>query len=102
MSTAGSGSGGRALVTGDSTPALARHARLRFDETRQRWLLLVPEKVLTPSETAVEVLQRCDGARSVAAIAASLAEAYSAPPDAILADILPLLQSLVDKGYVVT
>ncbi len=92
----------RTQMTRDSVPIIARHAKLRFDETRQRWLLLVPEKILTPSDTAVEILQLCDGDRNVRAIAASLAKAYAAPVDEILADILPLLQSLADKGHVVT
>ena len=90
----------RAIVTRDCVPAIARHARLRFDEARQRWTLLVPEKILTPSDTAVEVLRLCDGERRVEDIAAALAKAYEAPAEDILADIVPLLQSLADKGHV--
>src|SRR6476661_11175251 len=48
-----------------SRPVLPRHAKLKFDETRQRWVILAPERVLAPDEIAVEVLQLCDGARSV-------------------------------------
>jgi pyrroloquinoline quinone biosynthesis protein D len=92
----------RTLLTKDSVPRIARHAKLRFDETRQRWMLLVPEKILNPSDTAVEILQLCDGARDVHQIATSIAASYAAPVDDILADILPLLQSLADKGHVVT
>ena len=92
----------RTLLTKESMPRVARHAKLRFDETRQRWILLVPEKILNPSDTAVEVLQLCDGVRDMHQIAASLAKSYAAPVDEILADILPLLQSLADKGHVVT
>lgn len=92
----------RTLIAEGDVPRLARHAKLRFDEARQTWLLLAPEKILTPSETAVEVLKLCDGARTVTAIAADLAREYEAPPAAILADILPLLQGLADKGYVET
>ena len=92
----------RRELNADATPRIARHAKMRLDETQQRWLLLVPEKVLHLSETAVEVLQLCDGKRTIGTIAAELARTYEAPPEAILADILPVLQDLADKGHVVT
>lgn len=90
----------RLTISADSKAVLAAHARLRHDPAQGRWVLLVPEKVLHPSETAVEVLQHCDGARSVRDVAAALASLYAAPVDTILADIVPLLQDLADKGYV--
>ena len=49
---------------------------------------------------AVAVLQLCDGSRSVDTIAGELAQTYSAPADRILADIVPMLQDLADKGVV--
>ena len=52
-------------VSEECRPALPRHVKLRFDETRQIWVILAPERVLAPDEIAVEVLQLCDGARSV-------------------------------------
>ena len=45
-------------------------------------------------------LQLCDGNRSVEAIAAELAQAYSAPQERILSDIITLLQELADKGII--
>lgn len=91
----------RPVLTASSAPKLARHVRLKHDAVRQQWILLAPEKILTPSETAVEVLQLCDGVRTVQRIAEDLARAYAAPADAILADILPLLQDLADQGHLV-
>jgi pyrroloquinoline quinone biosynthesis protein D len=90
----------RQILSTASRPALARHVRLRMDDIRKRWVLLAPERLLSPSETAVAVLQLCDGARSVNDIAARLAVEFDAPPSAILDDILPVLQDLADKGYV--
>lgn len=89
----------RTVVTDTSTPALARHVRLRMDDVRGQWVLLAPERLLTPSETAVAVLRLCDGTRTVAAIAAELAAEFDAPKADILADILPLLQDLADRSY---
>jgi pyrroloquinoline quinone biosynthesis protein D len=33
-------------VSETSRPVLPRHAKLKFDETRQRWVILAPERVL--------------------------------------------------------
>ena len=52
-------------VSETSRPKLPRHAKLKFDETRKVWVILAPERVLAPDEIAVEVLQLCDGERSV-------------------------------------
>src|SRR4051812_46873457 len=65
-------------VTEASRPVLPRHAKLKFDETRQLWVILAPERVLAPDEIAVEILQLCDGVRSVARIIDDLAAKYTA------------------------
>ncbi len=86
-------------VSEASRPLLPRHAKLKFDETRQRWVILAPERVLAPDEIAVEVLQLCDGARSVEAMIDQLAEKYTAERDSIAADVIAMLQDLADKGF---
>ena len=86
-------------VSEASRPVLPRHAKLRFDETRQRWVILAPERVLAPDEIAVEILQLCDGARSVAQMIDQLAAKYVADRAAIGADVIAMLQDLADKGF---
>ena len=86
-------------VSEASRPVLPRHAKLKFDETRQVWVILAPERVLAPDEIAVEVLQLCDGVRSVAGIIDQLAEKYAADRGAIAADVIAMLQDLADKGF---
>ena len=86
-------------VSETSRPVLPRHARLKFDETRQVWVILAPERVLAPDEIAVEVLQLCDGVRSVTDVADQLAQKYAAPREAIMADVIAMLQDLADKGF---
>jgi pyrroloquinoline quinone biosynthesis protein D len=85
-------------VSEASRPVLPRHAKLRFDDTRQRWVILAPERVLAPDDVAVEVLQLCDGVRSVEAMIDQLAEKYSAERDAIATDVIAMLQDISDKG----
>ena len=82
-----------------SRPVLPRHARLKYDETRQRWVILAPERVLAPDEIAVEVLQLCDGARSVETVIDQLAAKYTAERAAIATDVIAMLQDLADKGF---
>src|SRR3954470_3294217 len=79
-------------VSEASRPILPRHAKLKFDQTRQLWVILAPERVLAPDETAVEILQLCDGARSVAEIVDQLAAKYTAERAAIGADVVAMLQ----------
>ena len=78
---------------------LPRHAKLKFDQTRQVWVILAPERVLAPDEIAVEVLQICDGVRNVGEIADLLAQKYAAEREAILSDVIVMLQDLADKGF---
>ena len=86
-------------VSEASRPVLPRHAKLKFDETRKVWVILAPERVLAPDEIAVEVLQLCDGVRSVGQIIDQLAEKYTADRGAIAIDVVTMLQDLADKGF---
>lgn len=88
-------------VTEASRPILPRHAKLRFDDTRQRWVILAPERVLAPDDIAVEVLQLCDGARNVDDMIDVLAVKYAADRTAIMTDVIAMLQDLADKGFLV-
>src|SRR6476620_2776307 len=85
-------------VSEASRPVLPRHTRLKYDETRQVWVILAPERVLAPDEIAVEVLQLCNGERNVGDVADQLAAKYAAPCEAILTDVIAMLQDLADKG----
>jgi pyrroloquinoline quinone biosynthesis protein D len=90
----------RLIVGRETRPNLPTYLKLRHDAGRDRWILLAPERVLTPDQTAVAVLKLCDGNRTVDEIVTVLAKEYSAPAEVIRADVLDLLQGLADKGYV--
>jgi pyrroloquinoline quinone biosynthesis protein D len=74
--------------------------RLRFDPARDRHVLLAPERVIMPDETALAVLQSCDGVATVGAIADALAARFAAPRDVVLADCIEMLDDLISKGMV--
>jgi pyrroloquinoline quinone biosynthesis protein D len=90
----------RAEVRDDSTPALARGVKLRFDQARNAWVLLAPERVLMPDEIAVEILKRCEGKATVSAIVDDLARTFEADAAQVAGDVRGFLQDLADKGMV--
>ena len=89
----------RIVITEGSRPVLTRHAKLKFDEARKVWVILVPERVLAPDEIAVEILQLCDGVRSVDQIIDVLAAKYTADRGMIGADVIAMLRDLAEKGF---
>jgi pyrroloquinoline quinone biosynthesis protein D len=90
---------GRA-VQDDAVPALARGVKMRFDKARDAWVVLAPERVLVPDEIAIEILKRCDGKASVAAIVDDLSRTFSAEPAQVAGDVRAFLQDLADKGMI--
>ncbi len=88
----------RLRLDGASTLRFPKHVKFRHDETRGRWVVLAPERLLLPDEPAVEILKLIDGERSIAAIIDDLVRRFEAPREVIAADVTALLQDLVDKG----
>lgn len=86
-----------ATVSSEATPRLPRGVRLQHSEAQGGFVLLAPERVFKADAIAAEILKRCDGARTVAAIADELATAYDAPRERVLADVTALLAGLVEK-----
>lgn len=86
-----------AVLSDDSKPRLPRGVRLKFDEQSGEWLLLAPERIIKTSATAVAILSRCTGDRSLKEIVDDLAESYAAPRDAIAADARKLIGDLAAR-----
>ena len=80
-------------------PRLATGARLRYDEVREEHLLLVPEGVVRLNATAAEVLELCDGDRSLDDIVGALAARYDRAD--LGDDVSGLVDAMAQKGVVV-
>ncbi|MGK7869774.1 pyrroloquinoline quinone biosynthesis peptide chaperone PqqD [Falsiroseomonas sp. E2-1-a20] len=80
------------------TPRFAPGVRLQEDKARDRWIVMAPERMFVPDETALAVLRLVDGARDEAAIIAALAAQYDAPTEVIGADVRALIADLVIRG----
>ncbi len=83
-----------------STPRFRRGVKFRFDDARQSWILLAPEKLYMPEGTAIEILKRMDGRRTLGDIIDELASVFQAPRDLIAADVTGMLDDLNKKGVV--
>lgn len=86
-----------APIGDDQRPHLPRGVRLKFDEARNAWLLLAPERVIKANAIAVEILKRCDGVRTVGALVDELSILYGADRSQVQTDVYRLLLDLAAK-----
>jgi pyrroloquinoline quinone biosynthesis protein D len=80
-------------------PRLVTGARLRYDEVREEHVLLVPEGAVRLNPTAAEVLELCDGERSLDDIVGTLSARYEGAD--LGADIRELVDAMAQRGLVV-
>lgn len=85
------------MVSNDSVPRLRRGVRMVDSPAQGGVVLLAPERVFKPDAIALEILKRCNGTVTVAALADDLAAAFNAPRERVLADVKTLLGTLADK-----
>ena len=83
-------------------PKLPRHAKLRFDEARKKWIINAPERVFELDEIAAEVMQLINGQCSIISIVDILVKKFDgADKDVVKKDVLSMLQPLAEKGFIV-
>ena len=80
-------------------PRLVTGARLRYDDVRDEHLLLIPEGAVRLNQTAVEVLELCDGERSLDEIVAALSERYGGAD--LDDDVHGLVHAMAERGLVI-
>jgi len=80
-------------------PRLITGARLQYDEVREEHLLLIPEGAVRLNPTAAEVLELCDGERSLDDIAGALSARYAGAD--VRDDVQELVDAMAQQGLVV-
>ena len=80
-------------------PRLATGARLRYDEVREEHLLLIPEGAVRLNPTAAQVLELCDGERSLDDIVGALSARYEGAD--LRDDVVELVDAMAQRGLVV-
>jgi pyrroloquinoline quinone biosynthesis protein D len=80
-------------------PRLVTGARLRYDEVREEHVLLIPEGVVRLNPSAAQVLELCDGERSLDDIVGALSARYEGVD--VRDDVLELVDAMAQRGLVV-
>jgi pyrroloquinoline quinone biosynthesis protein D len=89
-------------VTDSTIPNLDSHPRLaagvRLGQNNNQQVLLMPERALRLNGPSLEIVQRCDGKRTIREIVAELQKLYDkAEPAKVESDILGYLKLLQDQ-----
>lgn len=87
------------MIAADSVVRLPPGVRMQQDAARGGWVLLGPERMLVLDDIAQLVISRLAG-QSAGELVAALAVEFDAPVEVIGADVLALLNTLADKGFV--
>jgi coenzyme PQQ biosynthesis protein PqqD len=96
----GSGRSPRQLISTESRPRLAAKAASGSIRKSSRYMLLYPERGLVLNPTAADVLQRCDGQRTVGSIVEELARQYGHEVPSVEREVMTFLQTMADRGLV--
>jgi len=79
-------------------PRLTRKVRLKYDTLEKQFVVLYPERGIKLSASAAEILQRCDGERTVETIAEELAQATGAPLAVVQKDVTAFVEEMKKRG----
>ena len=80
-------------------PRLVTGARLTYDEVREQHLVLLPEGAVRLNRTAAEVVELCDGERSLDDIVGALAARYDGAN--LGDDVRGLVGAMTQRGLLV-
>jgi len=86
------------MIAPDAFPAVAPMYRLQFEPAQDAWVLLYPEGMVRLNTPAAEILRRCDGQSSVAAIVDDLERAFAC--DGLSGDVHAFLCQARERGWV--
>jgi pyrroloquinoline quinone biosynthesis protein D len=78
-------------------PHLARFVKTRYDKARERQVLLGPETVVVLNPTGADILELCDGTRTVADVVDELGRRYDRVVDD---EVEAFLAKLVSRRWV--
>lgn len=85
-------------VPADARPRIGRLFRFQWEPAQQAYVLLYPEGMVKLNQSAGEILQRCDGKRSVAEVVSDLEQSFATA--GLRADVEAFLAMAEEKGWV--
>ncbi|KIF83522.1 pyrroloquinoline quinone biosynthesis peptide chaperone PqqD [Noviherbaspirillum autotrophicum] len=83
----------------DACPRLAPHFVFRWEDSQGAYILLYPEGLIKLNPSAGEILQRCDGQNTVAAIVANLQAAFPGSDAEIAEGTRAFIHTARTKGW---
>jgi pyrroloquinoline quinone biosynthesis protein D len=81
----------------DARPVLGRGFRLQWEPAQKAHVLLYPEGMVKLNGSAGEILERCDGARTVHEIVIELESAFAAT--GLMADVTRFMSMALEKCW---
>ena len=87
-----------AEIAQHAQPLLRSLYRLQWEEAQQAWVLLYPEGMVRLNVPAAEILKRCDGTTTVAALVGDLERAFGAPD--LRGDVHEFLGEAASRGWI--
>mgnify|MGYP003583728502 CR=1 FL=1 len=85
------------MIARDERPRMSRLYRMQFEPSQDHWVLLYPEGMVRLNLPAAEILQRCDGQRTVDEIVADLEAVFAQP--ALHEDVVGFLAQARERGW---
>ena len=82
----------------DQIPEIAPTFRFQWEEAQNCYVILYPEGMVKLSQSAGEILKRCDGEKSVEHIITDLQTAFD--EDDLKNDVINFLQQAKENGWI--
>lgn len=89
-----------APIEGSRRPELNPMFLFRWEDTQDSYVLLYPEGVVKLNPTAGEILKRCDGQRTVAAVIDELQQVFAESPERVASGVHKFLEVSYAKGWI--
>ena len=86
------------MSAGSAIPSIATGFRLQCEPVQNAHVMLYPEGMVKLNVSAAEILRRCDGERSVAAIVTELEQLFNHP--GLAAEVSAFLEGASRAGWV--
>jgi len=86
--------------TPDGRPRLAKRVRLQIDVLSGNPVLLHQEAVIVLNQTGYDILQLCDGTRTLSEIIQNLETRYLAAESVLSGEVLEYIQAISMKGLI--
>ena len=84
--------------TATDVPCIAAGHRMQFEPAQDCHVLLYPEGMVTLNDSAAEILARCDGHRSLAAICEALSTEFGGAD--VTDDVYQFLRLAMSQGWI--